>query len=217
MTYRMGPFAIAAVCVAALATGCSSGGAEEKPPTPPSPAVLTPENPPAPGSATPAADASTPGDPSQSGDPSPSGDPSQSGEPGQDVTLQTGQTAHLQYFDVTVLRFEFGQDGVSAGWKVRVCYTRGHPGANPDGTTRVSRDPWSVSVRDGEGAEPAQWQPLGDFEHDTTWTPDYTEKQLRVGECNEGWLGIKHGSPDLVFDGIRYAPADFEGAATWRQ
>ncbi|WP_420176598.1 hypothetical protein [Luteococcus sp. OSA5] len=135
--------------------------------------------------------------------------------PGKTLGLAPGETAKMKHFDVTMLKSQFGQDSVSHGWKVRVCYTRAHPDANPDGTTRVSADPWSVLVRDGEGSKETSWYPLDDFPADKGWTPPYQERQLAVGDCTEGWLAIRHDNPDLQFSGLRYQPADFDEVATW--
>lgn len=136
--------------------------------------------------------------------------------PGQTLQLQTGQTAHLAYFDVTFQRFAHGQDGVSAGWRVEVCYRRPHPNQNPDNTTRVSADPWSVQALDAEGPDGRPtWVAIDEFPRDDGWSPPYATAQLKLGSCQTGWLGVRHGNPDLQFLAVRYAPADFGDVVTW--
>lgn len=133
----------------------------------------------------------------------------------QTLSLAQGKTAHLTYFDVTFLRFAAGQDGVSHGWKVRVCYTSAHPGQNSDGTTRVSTNPWSVLVRDGEGGQEGMWVRIDDFPADKGWAPPYPSRRISVGQCAEGWLAIRDENPDLQWLAVRYAPADFGDQVTW--
>lgn len=133
----------------------------------------------------------------------------------QTLSLAQGKTAHLTYFDVTFLRFAAGQDGISHGWKVRVCYTSPHPGQNADGTTRVSTNPWSVLVRDGEGGQEGRWVRIDDFPADKGWAPSYPVRRISVGQCAEGWIAIRDENPDLQWLAIRYAPADFGDQVTW--
>lgn len=138
--------------------------------------------------------------------------------PGKPVTKQVsmGSTVSLRYFDVTVSDFRFNGDGTEAGAKVRVCYTHPHAEANADGTTRVSTNPWSFGVRDLEGATSSKYTFVGVGEFDRAgWTPAYREKGISVGECNSGWISVAHGSPDLDFSYLRYAPRDFGDKITW--
>ena len=133
----------------------------------------------------------------------------------QGLSLSIGQTARLRYFDVTVQRFAHGKDGISAGYRVQVCYAAPHPSANADGTTRVSTDPWSFLVRDGESGGRYRQVPVGELPRDWAWSPSYRETLLRAGECSTGWIGVRHGSPDLQWGGIVYQPADFGDRVTW--
>ncbi len=148
--------------------------------------------------------------------PDPPTQPQPAPPPGQRLELGPGQTARLTYFDVTFQRFAHGQDGVSAGWRVEVCYRRPHPQQNADNTTRVSSDPWSVLVYDAEGGggRPT-WVGINEFERDNEWSPPYPTNQLRLGACQTGWLGVRHGNPDFQFQALRYAPADFGDVVTW--
>ena len=132
------------------------------------------------------------------------------------LTLGIGETARLTYFDVTVQRFKFGDDNVSAAYRVQVCYVRPHAEANADGTTRVSTNPWSFRLRDGEGG-PASYSsvPVSEFTRDWSWTPSYRERKLKVGQCNTGWIGVKVTNPDLQWGGIVYSPSDFGDRVTW--
>lgn len=132
------------------------------------------------------------------------------------LTLRVGETAHLAYFDVTFLRTAPGRDGISHGWKVRVCYTASHPRQNADGTTRVSTNPWSVLVRDGEAhGSGSRWVRIEEFPQDGGWDPPYTDRLISLGQCAEGWLAIRHDNPDLQYLALRYAPADFGDRVTW--
>lgn len=148
--------------------------------------------------------------------PAPVGSTEPAPPPGQNLQLRAGQTARLAYFDVTFQRFARGQDGVSAGWRVEVCYRRPHPNQNADNTTRVSADPWSVQVLDAEGPDGRPtWLAINEFPRDNGWSPPYPTTQLRLGSCQTGWLGVRHGNPDLQFLAVRYAPADFGDVVTW--
>ncbi|NNG19287.1 hypothetical protein HJ590_06765 [Naumannella sp. ID2617S] len=129
--------------------------------------------------------------------------------------MRYGQTARLRYFDVTALRQEHGKDGVSIGWKVRVCYRAAHPGAGSDGKTRVSNNPWSVTFRDGEGGGQPRGASISSLPFDRGWVPEYTETRLALGQCHEGWMGVRHGNPDLMWLALTYAPADFGDRITW--
>jgi len=134
----------------------------------------------------------------------------------QNLELAVGQTARLTYFDVTLLRTAPGQDAVSHGWKVSVCHTRHHGAENADGTTRVSSDPWSAQVRDGESAQGARWVRLDDMPRDRGWVPEFREARLATGQCQTGWISVRHGNPDLQFGDVRYESADFGDTVTWR-
>ncbi|MEL4356666.1 MULTISPECIES: hypothetical protein [unclassified Luteococcus] len=126
-----------------------------------------------------------------------------------------GQTARLAHFDVTLLRHEFGKDGISVGWKVRTCYTKAHPQQNADGTTRVSTDPWSVQVIDGEGGTHSVWAKISEFPADKGWEPPYPQGTIKLGSCAEGWIAVRHENPDLQFQALRYQPSDFGDVVTW--
>ena len=132
-------------------------------------------------------------------------------------TLQPGETAQTQYFDVTMLGRESNDDATAAAIEVNVCYVAEHPDANDDGTTRVSADPWRFGVYDGETQLPedVQFLPVSEFEASSEFTPAYEEKQLQVGECNTGWIAVGHGNPDLAWASVRYQPADFGDVITW--
>ncbi|GAA1391389.1 hypothetical protein GCM10009599_10030 [Luteococcus peritonei] len=104
---------------------------------------------------------------------------------------------------------------MSFGWKVRVCYTSPHPGQNADGTTRVSTNPWSALVSAPEGGPQARWVRIDEFPADKGWQPPYPTRLLKLGQCSEGWIAIKHDNPDLQFTALRYHPADFGDMVTW--
>lgn len=130
--------------------------------------------------------------------------------------LALGETVHLPYFDVTVSRYERDADGVEAGVEVSVCYTNAHPEANADGTTRVSRDPWSFGLLDAESGETDYtFYRVNTFEVGKKWLPVYQEKLLKVGQCNTGWVSIANGAPDFWIKYVRYLPADFGDTITW--
>ncbi|MEL4504630.1 hypothetical protein AAEX63_07315 [Luteococcus sp. H138] len=114
-----------------------------------------------------------------------------------------------------MLRSEHGKDGISVGWKVRVCYTTAHAGQNADGTTRVSTDPWSVQVIDGEGGTKPVWTKISEFPADKGWQPPYPERRVKLGECAEGWIAVRHDNPDLQFQAVRYQPSDTGDVVTW--
>ncbi|WP_460742068.1 hypothetical protein [Mariniluteicoccus endophyticus] len=133
----------------------------------------------------------------------------------QNLSLVVGQTARLSYFDVTLLQFTHGKDGVSVGWKVQVCYTRPHPQQNSDGSTRVSTNPWSARIADGETGSAPRWIRIDEMPRDNAWSPNYATRTIRLGECNMGWIGVTHGNPDLLWSGLRYAPADFGDVVIW--
>ena len=127
-----------------------------------------------------------------------------------------GQTAHFSYFDVTVLDHRRASNGVEGGGiygaLIKVCYTRRHPGANADGATRTSRDPWRFGL--AHGPEPV-WD-RGSKQLSHRWKPMYTERKLKVGECNSGWLTTDIRETAYVAHiGMRYAPADFDFRGTW--
>lgn len=217
---------LALVLLILLATACTSSKSDA-PPTTQSPTESTTEDtrsqPGSPSSVSPTtvAQTSTPATTSSSS-PAPSSSsvtsPSVSVRPNKprQLTLGIGQTARLTYFDVTVQRFKFGDDNVSAAYRVQVCYVRPHAEANSDGSTRVSTNPWSFRLRDGEGG-PASYSsvPVSEFTRDWSWTPSYRETKLKVGQCNTGWIGVKVTNPDLQWGGIVYSPSDFGDRVTW--
>lgn len=132
------------------------------------------------------------------------------------VTVRLGETVHFPYFDVTVSEKRSASNGVEGGGiygvRVTVCYTRRHPGANADGSTRTSPDPWRFGWAHGPEAE---WQRGGTM-LSGHWQPAYREKQLRVGECNSGWLTADLQETAYVAHiGMRYVPGDFDFGATW--
>lgn len=141
--------------------------------------------------------------------------PAQPAPRAQNLSLGVGQTAHLSYFDVTLLQFAHGKDGISVGWKVQVCYTRPHPQQNSDGSTRVSTNPWSARIADGETGSAPRWMRIDEMPRDNAWSPGYATRTIRLGECNMGWIGVTHGNPDLLWSGLRYAPADFGDVVVW--
>lgn len=129
-----------------------------------------------------------------------------------------GATEHLQYFDVTVKKTEGDGDGTAMGALIEVCYAAEWEGANDDGTVRTSIDPWSFGFYDGEGGseDDVKFTPVSEFEPSTAWSPAYEEKNLKLGECNEGWITAKYGNPDLIRHQVRYAPKDFGDDVTWK-
>lgn len=205
---------IPVVAVAMLAAaGCQSSGGEQAagPSTPPVVTATTARS-----SASPSphgGESETPAATPTSETTSSSGSPSAKGP--QDLSLSTGQTARLANFDATLLRSEHGKDGISIGWKVRVCYTSAHPEADADGATRISTDPWSVQVLDGEGGTKAVWSRISEFPADKGWQPPYPERKLALGECSEGWIAVRHENPDLQFQALRYQPAGSGDVVTW--
>ncbi|MGV8847419.1 hypothetical protein [Tessaracoccus sp.] len=128
-------------------------------------------------------------------------------EPITEATLAMGETAHLANWDVTVLRGEHGEDGISYGWKVNVCYVAPSE-LEENGRIMVSDKPWSAIVQDLEGGEnPVEVVPIREFDRDHAYRPDYVDTTLALGECNLGWIGIVHGNPDLGWLGITYEPS----------
>ncbi|WP_169834695.1 serine/threonine-protein kinase [Nocardioides dokdonensis] len=127
--------------------------------------------------------------------------------------LPIGRTVRLEYFDVAVR----AQRTTRTTWSVdvKVCYARPHDSANPDGTTRVSTDPWAMDYlstrRQTERTSISELTVLRGP------APLYTEARLSLGDCRSGWItvGRPRGSRGLL--GMHYAPADFpSSAATWR-
>lgn len=127
--------------------------------------------------------------------------------------LTVGQTAHFSYFDVTV--DDHREDGAVWGAHVRVCYTRAHPSANPDGTTRVSTNPWQFGSAQQDGGVDYSASPTIDAEITDYWRPAYAETLLRVGQCHAGWVSVSLVEAVTGFSGMRYAPNDFDFSATW--
>ena len=133
------------------------------------------------------------------------------------TTLALGEVAELSHFQVVVSKKEFNHTGTATGWLVRVCYVAPHDGANPDGTTRTSLDPWYVTTWDGE----TQWESdakqvrVKEFPQTVEFGPEYTQKALKVGECNEGWITVAHGNPDAAWGALVYKPADFGDVVEW--
>lgn len=127
--------------------------------------------------------------------------------------LRVGQTAHFAYFDVTVddHRMLPGLWGAH----VRVCYTHRHPSANPDGSTRVSTDPWQFGSGAGARAQYSK-DPTIDTQVSDYWKPAYGEATLKVGQCHTGWLSVSLVEGVVGFSGMRYAPSNFPFSATWR-
>lgn len=129
------------------------------------------------------------------------------------ATLHVGETARLANWEVTVLKGEPGEDGISYGWKVKVCYVSPSPLAK-NGRIYVSDAVWWLIYQDQEGDWPVETLPAGEFKRDHTYRPDYVDTTLALGECNLGWIGIVHGNPDLGWLGITYNPATGE-SITW--
>lgn len=71
--------------------------------------------------------------------------------PAADRPPAQSQARHLTYFDVTMNSHLHGEGFWAAN--LTACYVRPHPEANPDGTTRVSTDPWSVLIERPNGAK----------------------------------------------------------------
>ena len=133
--------------------------------------------------------------------------------------LSVGQTAHFPYFDVTVDQTRHAPNGVEGGGtygvRISVCYTHRHPGANSDGSTRTSTDPWKFGWTHDIGVA---WALLPSHSSRlvSRWDPAYAERRLSVGECNSGWIAVD--VRDTVFlaqTGVRYAPSDFDFSGTW--
>ena len=134
------------------------------------------------------------------------------------ATAEPPGTLGLRYFDVSVLDQRFNDLGTATGVKVRVCYAAPHPEANADGTTRVSPDPWRFGVYDGETQLPEDTQyprPAELGEPTDEFGPLLEARQVALGECNEGWIAVEHGNPDLAWTAARYQPADFGDEITW--
>lgn len=205
--------ALAALLTAATLTACSGslppgGGSSTPTPPPAQTGTSSPTTAPA------TTNSPSPGE-SQSASPVQRPTPSVTGPVVQKARL--GVVVSLRYFDVEVSEVRSDPDGVEIGALVKVCYTHAHPGANADGTTRVSRDPWAFGLLDGEAGETKyRYIPVGKFDQGESWKPLYEARKLKVGECNSGWLSIHHGNPDLWVHYLRYAPADFGDRITWR-
>jgi hypothetical protein len=129
------------------------------------------------------------------------------------VAPTQGPTKHLTYFDVTVNSHLHGEGFWAAN--VTACYVRPHPDANPDGTTRVSTDPWSVLV-EGTNGSLAQ-VPVSDLiQTNVGMSPQYAEGLLSVGGCQTGWITVTPPGTGR-FAGMKYAPNDFPNdAVTWQ-
>lgn len=179
-------------------------------PTTPAPATTPPTDPPTRSAEPPGATRPT------SPEPPPTPEATRPGGP-VSVTLDVGETAHTTYFDVTVLNSEGHPDATGMGVLVRVCYAAAHPDANDDGTTRTSTDPWSFGVYDGEGGtiDDVEFVRVDEFPPSSHWSPTYETRLLRVGECNEGWIQVSDGNPDLARPYIRYSPQDFGDDIRW--
>lgn len=113
-------------------------------------------------------------------------------------------------------RFENGKDQISAGFRVKTCLMANHPQAGPDGRVRVSTDPWVIQTLDLEGGEHHGQLRITPDNLDRSWSPLYAERMVAVGECTEGWIAFRHGSPDLTFPGIMYSSAEGD-SAFWRR
>ena len=127
------------------------------------------------------------------------------------TSLAIGQTAHLPYFDVTVSDVRTAPYGVS-GVRVTVCYTHPHPDAQTDGSTRLSRDPWTFDVKRSDGSVSQlapQW-----IEMSEPFIPVYGDAHVRVGECRSGWITTIPSQGD-VLTMANYAPSDFDFSARW--
>lgn len=133
--------------------------------------------------------------------------------PDSENTLKVGETAHLANWDVTVQRAEYGYEGFSYGWKVNVCYVAASDLA-VDGRIKVSDRVWTALLQDQESGGPVESVPIPEFERDHTWTPEYANTSLSVGDCNLGWIGIHNENPDLDWPGIVYTPSTGE-TITW--
>lgn len=133
-----------------------------------------------------------------------------------EVTAQAPGMLTTRYFDVQVGQLQVDPDGTSWGVLVKVCYVVAQPEANPDGTTRTSLDPWQWFLQDGEGGGSGSWVPVAQLPQTTKWGPLYSEKALRVGQCNEGWITADHGNPDLLIPRLGYRPTDFGDQLDWR-
>ncbi|MFC6359428.1 hypothetical protein [Luteococcus peritonei] len=66
-----------------------------------------------------------------------------------------------------------------------------------------------------EGGPQARWVRIDEFPADKGWQPPYPTRLLKLGQCSEGWIAIKHDNPDLQFTALRYHPADFGDMVTW--
>ena len=125
---------------------------------------------------------------------------------------EEGETAHLRYFDVTLNSHRV--DRGLWGANVTVCYTRAHPGANSDGTTRASTDPWTFAVE--RGLSEPRFVPASEPSPTAPWAPAYGATLLSVGQCQTGWMAVTAERDPALFTGMRYAPRDFEFVANWR-
>ena len=119
----------------------------------------------------------------------------------------------MTYFDVTVNSHLHGEGFWAAN--VTACYVRPHPDANPDGTTRVSTDPWSVLVERPNGS--LVQVPVSHLSQtDGGTAPQYTEDLLSVGQCQTGWITVTPPG-NGTFAGMKYAPRDFPNdTVTWQ-
>lgn len=131
---------------------------------------------------------------------------------------QLGETVKTQYFDVTVDKSEGNHEATAMAVHVKVCYAVEQPEANADGTTLTSTDPWRFGVYDGETqtVEAVRFLRVSEFPASSEWSPAYETKLLTVGECNEGWIAVADGNPDLARPFVRYQPADFGDEITWQ-
>ncbi len=133
------------------------------------------------------------------------------------LNLQIGQTAHFEYFDVTVHEVRRAQSpvegGLIFGFRTTVCYTKRHPSARPDGSTRISVSPWKVGLMHDIKINWVSPEPY----LSSRWSPVYQERILQVGQCNTGWITMEiNESVYLAVMGIRYVPADFNFSGAWK-
>jgi hypothetical protein len=95
-----------------------------------------------------------------------------------------------------------------------VCYVEPHPQANPDGTTRVSTDPWSVLIERPNGSY--DQVPVSNLDQTTAGLgPRNGDGLLQLGRCQTG--SITFTPPGYGrFAGMKYSPADFPtDTVTW--
>jgi len=80
--------------------------------------------------------------------------------------------------------------------------------ADQDPTAAPTGQPTTFGVYDGETMQETFFVPVATTEPGDFKEPTYEPTELAVGECQEGWVQITTGNPDLIPAYLRYERAD---------